>query len=656
MSREPGSVSSELSWTGEERLRSALDGLLEGVNIFDAEVRYRYANPSALTQGRVRLEQVLGKRMIDVFPGVERTEFYEVLAGICAGAPQQRIKTPFQFQNGEVGYFELFIEPLSGGGAFLLSVDTTAQVLAEQKLAESDARHRALLGGIPDLVFLLDSQGTVLDLHAPPSFPLLQPRDALLGRPLAASLPDALVPLTLDALHRARTSRRPVSVQYEVPLVDGVHHFDATIVLGEQDHFTLVVRDVTERVQLEAQLKQAQKMEAIGQLTGGIAHDFNNVLAVIGGNAELMATLSHEAGDSVAPEIEEIIRATRRGADMVAQLLQFSRRGVLRRQPADPAAVIGRAGAMLRRLLPETVQLQVDAMPEGHVLLLDTGALEQIIANLCTNARDAMPNGGLITISGAIVTTAEWSAIAGPSPDTAPLDSAPHYLIAVRDTGVGMDERTRRQVFEPFFTTKPVGVGTGLGLSMVYGLMRSHGGSVMLESAPGAGTIVRLYFPLATVSLGADAERIAPPSPRPPTGHEGILLVEDDAAIRKATQRALESKGYRVLEAADGVQALETFERHAGEISLVITDLVMPNLGGRELAEALRARGSAVPVLFTSGYAADGLFGDADIPAGVQFLQKPWTLAELFTHVRDAIDAVSPRDRPEPTASPPPRA
>ncbi len=641
MTTEPGAATSSHPWLSEQRLRAALDGLLEGVNIFDAEVRYAYANPVALAQGRVRLEDVLGRRMRDVFPGVEQTEFHQVLSRICAGAPQQRLQTPFQFLDGSVGYFELFIEPLDGGGAFLLSVETTAQVLAERRLAESEARHRALLAGIPDLVFLLDSTGAVLDMHAPPAFPLLHPREALIGQPLTASLPPELAEATLDALVRVRASPEPVSLQYELRLSDGVRHFDATVVLGDQDHFTVVARDVTARVHREAPRRQAPKMEAIGQLTGGVAHDFNNVLAVISGNAELLAAMAEDEGQSVPTEVHEIVRATRRGAEMVSQLLQFSRRGALRRELVDTATVLTRVTTMLRRLLPESVTLQLGTMREGYTLSLDTGALEQIITNLCTNARDAMPGGGVITISCTIETPSGSSPDDDSSEPHEWQEAGPHFVISVRDTGAGMDEDTQRHVFEPFFTTKPVGVGTGLGLSMVYGLMKSHRGFVELESAPGKGTDVRLFFPLVPGPSAAEAESLPEAARAAPSGREGILLVEDDAAIRLATRRALEGKGYRVWEAADGALALECFQVRAREIALVVTDLGMPNMGGRQLADAIRARGSHVPILFTSGYAREWLHGAAGVPVGVRFLPKPWTLVDLFAQVREAIDAPS---------------
>jgi len=615
----------------EERFREALDGLLEGVNIFDSELRYVYVNPAAAAQGRQQIEHLIGRRMRDVFPGVEHSEFYQTLERIVAGAPACRITTPFDFPDGSVGYFQLILEPMASGGVFLLSMEITAQVRAEAALKASEARMRALLEGLPDLVFLLDRDGVVLDLHAPDSIPLLRPRDGLIGQPFTASLPPEIATATTAAMASVLETRHPGTIHCELPLPNGARQFEATFTVSEDDRFTVLVHDATARLSLEEQLRQAQKMEAVGQLTGGIAHDFNNLLTVIGGNAELLAEGAADAGRPVPPEVQEIVRATRRGASMVSQLLQFSRRGVLRRQLVDPARVLTRMTTMLARLLPESVQLNVGALQPGCTLSLDTGALDQIITNLCTNARDAMPVGGTLSIE------------SHAEPDD-------YYRITVRDSGVGMSTETQKHLFEPFFTTKPFGAGTGLGLSMVYGLMKSHGGRVEVQSVPGEGTEVRLYFPVVPGPAASELHEAPHASRDIEGGRESILVVEDDPAIRLATRRALESKGYRVWDAADGAIALDVFRAHAADIALVISDLVMPNLGGRQMAEAIRAAGSRVPILFTSGYSSDWIYGESGVPEQVQFLPKPWTLVDLYRTVREVINGSATTPPSDPRA------
>lgn len=388
-----GKQAASLIPLAEARFRAALDSLIEGVNIFDRELRYVYTNPAALAQGRQRPENLLGHRMPECFPGVEQTEFYQALERVANGGSPCRFDAPFAYPDGSVGHFRICLEPMPDGGVFLLSMDITAQVQAEQLIAAAEARQRALLAGLPDLVFLLDEHGTVLDVHVPASIPLLRPRESLIGHPLTESLPPELAQSTRATLTRVVATGRPGSLQYELSGPDGPRRYEAVLVVSGDQRVTAVVRDITERVSLEEQLQQAQKMEAIGQLTGGIAHDFNNLLTVISGNIGLLRERYEQAKDEVPLEVDEVAGAARRGANMVAQLLRFSRGGLLRRELVDPAQTIARVTMMLRHLLPESIQLRIGAVPVGCTLSLDTGALEQIIANLCTNARDAMPAG-----------------------------------------------------------------------------------------------------------------------------------------------------------------------------------------------------------------------------------------------------------------------
>jgi PAS domain S-box-containing protein len=615
----------------EGRLQRALDDLFEGCSIHDADLRYRYVNRSAAKQGRSTVEEMMGRTMSELYPGFETTELYAAMRRTLDLQVAQTVELEFPFPDGTVGWFEIQLQPIADG-IFALSHETTERVHAARALQASEGRVRALLEGLPEQVFLLDRNGVVLELHVPDAARVWQPPEQMRRRPLVASLPDAAAEILRGAIDRATADASAQTVQYEIALEEGPHQFEAIVVPTYGDRLTVVARDITARQQLEHQLRQAQKMEAVGQLTGGIAHDFNNVLTVIGVNAELLSVAQSD-GREKSQELEEIVRATRRGAEMIAQLLSFSRRGNLKRQPVVISAVIRSFSGMLQRLLPATIRLEFGAQCGTELVRLDSGALEQVLANLCTNARDAMPTGGVIRLDCELThldvgyhATHPWVV-----PGT-------YVCVSVSDTGVGMDERTRSRIFEPFYTTKPSGVGTGLGMSMVYGIMKEHEGMVHVYSELGHGTVIKLFFPVSRGTPMAGTPVVGSSPAGIGGGAETILLAEDEPSIRLATRRALESKGYTVLDAPDGEQALALFHAHRARISLIISDLVMPNLGGRQLVEALRAEGETIPVLFTSGYSAESIASQGELPKGVAFLHKPWVLADLFTRVRGILD------------------
>jgi len=404
-----------------------------------------------------------------------------------------------------------------------------------------------------------------------------------------------------------------------------------------------LLNDITERRVLEAQLRQSQKMEAIGRLTGGVAHDFNNLLTVILSNAELIReTLS---GDTDArQELADLMGAAQRGSTLVRKLLAFSHRAELFLQPTRPGPIIREAGSMLRTLLPESIALDLRMDDAVRPVLLDEGALEQILLNLATNARDAMPAGGHFSVVLEAVTMDEESCrVHGWG---IPGDYA---RISVSDDGEGMSRETVSRIFEPFFTTKPQGKGTGLGMAMVYGLVHQHGGFVNVYSEPGHGTTINLYFPVTDQAVMEGSSPQRPDQARPLIGSETILVVEDEEVIRPAARRVLESQGYSVLLAEDGESALETLRASEQGVDLIITDVVMPGIGGTELARRLREReGRDIRVLFTSGYRSRDL-DEADGGAAVDarhFLPKPWTIPQLLTRVRTILDETPVEDMP----------
>ena len=387
----------------------------------------------------------------------------------------------------------------------------------------------------------------------------------------------------------------------------------------------------TTRRALEGQLRQAQKMEAIGQLTGGIAHDFNNILTIILSNVELVK--SDLGPEDAGPDLAEIEAAARKGAAMVRKLLAFSRTGQLELGPVDLARLVGDLSEMLRRLLPETIHVRMTAAPDAPAVLADPGAVEQILLNLATNARDAMVRGGTldIVVEPRVLDDEFRDAMGDGRPGA-------YACLSVSDTGDGMDPAVLERLFEPFFTTKPPGVGTGLGMAMVYGLVRQHGGLVEVATAPGRGTVVYIYFPAAARVERAPARpRVSPPPGA--VGSETILLVEDETGIRRVAQRALERAGYRVLSAEDGVEALDVVRAHAAEIRLVVSDVVMPRCGGPELREAVLRAGHAIPFLFMSGYAARDAGTAEKLDPELPVLHKPWSVADLLSRVRQLLDA-----------------
>lgn len=391
-----------------------------------------------------------------------------------------------------------------------------------------------------------------------------------------------------------------------------------------------VATDVTDRRQLADQLRQAQKMDAIGQLTGGIAHDLNNILTVILANADLIANGIPEDLDDARRDVKDLQSAASRGADMVRKLLAFSRQEIISLRPVAIEQLMINLKATLVRLLPATIDIDVRADRQVAGVLADEGAIEQMVLNLATNARDAMPDGGRLLISVAQTTLdEEWCSTRGGGKGGA------FVSVSVTDTGVGIEAKLRERIFEPFFTTKPAGAGTGLGLSMVYGLMRQHDGFVEVYSEPGVGTSVTLYFPAQGVP---PQRRVATPVRNVRGGSETILLAEDEEPIRRSVTRVLERHGYRVYSASDGAAALELLASLGDSVALVISDIVMPNMGGRELYRRLRAANVQVPFLYTSGYAVREVWESSALESEVPFLHKPWAMTDLLNMVRAVID------------------
>jgi len=388
----------------------------------------------------------------------------------------------------------------------------------------------------------------------------------------------------------------------------------------------VVSRDVTERRRMEERLSEAEKMEAIGRLAGGVAHDFNNLLTVISGYAAIL-----RADPAAKEPLDEIEHAAEQASALTRQLLAFSRRQVLQPRSVDVNAIVGGMEPMLERIIGDDVHVKVRLADSVAPVEADRAQIERVVLNLAANARDAMPRGGRLTIETADVMLDEsYVATHG---DVTP---GPHVLLAISDTGTGMSEEVRRRLFEPFFTTKASGGGTGLGLATVFGVVKQSGGSIFVYSEEGRGTTFKIYLPASSEPVPVTAGDGEPVSER---GTETIVVVEDDPSVRDLVRLMLEGCGYRILAAPDADSAARLCGEHPGGVDLLLTDVVMPDVGGRVLAERLTALFPGLRVLFMSGYSDEAVFRHGIIRPDTAFIEKPFSQATLARKVREVLDA-----------------
>ncbi|MGA8538900.1 MAG: ATP-binding protein, partial [Terriglobales bacterium] len=400
----------------------------------------------------------------------------------------------------------------------------------------------------------------------------------------------------------------------------------------DEGSFEIFMEDITETRMLELQFRQAQKMEAIGRLAGGIAHDFNNLLMVISGYSEFL--LERLGPDPrLRGPAQEISNATERATSLTRQLLAFSRKQMLTPKVLDLNEAVNENLKMLTRMIGEDIDLVMVPGPALGAMRADPSQIDQVIMNLAVNARDAMPQGGKLTIETANVTLDENFARTH-----APLTAGDYVMLAISDTGVGMDSDTRSRIFEPFFTTKGA-KGTGLGLSTVYGIVKQSGGFIFVDSQPQRGTAFRAYFPRVDGKEDATAAEVPLGLPRADRGNETILLVEDETNLRRLARQYLERQGYKILEAEDGAAALQIVDGHKGAIDLLLTDIIMPGMNGRELAAHITKLVPAIRVLYMSGYTENVVGHDGMLDAGVNLLQKPFSLPALKDRVREVLDS-----------------
>jgi PAS domain S-box-containing protein len=461
-------------------------------------------------------------------------------------------------------------------------------------------------------------------------------RAAVLGQ-LPAALNLFVQPEVEQEIRALAAAQRPVTNRQAELRAQGGRIFSALISaepleLQNQPHFLMSLQDITERINIENQLRQAQKMEAVGQIAAGIAHDFNNILAVIQGHAELQLS-ANNLDASLMESLSEMSQAANRAASLTRQLLAFSRKQMLRPRALDLTELLSNLGRMLQRIIGEHIRLQIRCMENLPPVLADQVNLEQVVINLAVNARDAMPRGGPLRI------TAELTEVTAAHLEEQPDAMVGTFIkLSVADEGVGMDETVRRKIFEPFFTTKAVGQGTGMGLATVYGIVKQHQGWIEVASKPQTGSTFMVYLPLApgkvekTTEQGTDLFRAATPK-----AHT-ILIVEDEDSLRNMAEKILKRQGYHILTAQDGPDALRIWPEHRGEIDLLFTDMMMPGgMTGRELAQQLLRDKPSLRVIYSTGYSVDFTNPDNNLADGAEVLLKPYDATALTRVIKKAL-------------------
>lgn len=648
--------------TYEEHLRTNANQITKLVSeAKSAEERYRAlfenANDtiSVLNQAGVILEanerwrfilgvapaSMVGKRLLDFTKRDREANGVELRAAIERGSGRIHA-VAIDRPDGAVVYVDFSITVIDlDGNQLVLAIgrDVTGRFLAAQALATAEEKYRSLVERMPDVVWTSSGKSCTFVTNNVERLTGFTPAEMYAGDLKfwrARVHPDDVQSFSEATAVKSDDERQPAyDLEYRWRRKDGAwiwlwHRTIALYERGGVQYADGLISDISQRKQLEQSLRQAQKMEALGQLTGGIAHDFNNILATILANSQFLIDELGEH-DPRLGDAQEIKLASERAASLTRQLLAFSRKQVLEVRVTDLNRVVAGIERMLRRLIGEDIELNVALSPDLGNVQVDGGQLEQVLLNLAVNARDAMPLGGTLTIE-----TANVELDATYQAGHARVTPGAYVLLAVSDTGSGMDPETQRRIFEPFFTTKEPGKGTGLGLATTHGIVAQSGGHIGVYSELGRGTVFKVYLPRIAASVSA---RPLASATQDLTGHETLLLVEDDPPLRSAVQRMLAAQGYTVLPARSGADATELAQLHGSKIALLITDVVMPKMSGPDVAHSVRAHIPGIRVLFMSGYTDHAVLANGMLTPDVNFVQKPFSPQVLARKVRQALES-----------------
>ncbi|MBN1808253.1 MAG: PAS domain S-box protein [Planctomycetes bacterium] len=612
--------------------KAILEAAVEGILVADIETRqFRYANLAICGMLGYSEKELRQMSVADIHPNESLDHVIAEFEAQARGEKSLASAIPCLRKDGMVFYADIntslaVIDGRECNVGFF--ADLTESRSAGTRLRESKEDFSDLTGSIADVFFAMDADFRYTYWNkAAVDLTHISAKDAI-GKSLYELFPDIRGTKSEELYLDVQRTRRAKATLDEYELHGKTFAFELSA-YPSSDGIAVLTKDITERRNLEEQLRQSQKMEAVGQLAGGIAHDFNNLLTVITGYGEMLLRKTLEDAEA-HKRLEAIVQAGKRAADLTRQLLVFGRKQTLQPRVLNLTDVVGNVLKMLPRLIGEDIVITLQLEPELEYVLADPVAVEQIVMNLATNARDAMPHGGGLVIATA---NAAFSEVRSEIPPDA--QPGGYVMLSVQDNGSGMDLETQERVFEPFFTTKEKGKGTGLGLSTVYGIVKQSGGHITVKSEPGRGTTFTVYLPTVeeAVELKAEVTEDEPVL----EGSGTILVVEDEEGIRELSIEVLSDCGYTVLQARDADEALEVCRKHKGAIDLVLTDVVMPGMSGKGLADPLARDHPSMKVIYMSGY-SDGVMAQRGVSnSGVQLIQKPFTPASLSREVRKAI-------------------
>jgi len=620
----------------EAHYRLLFEYVPEGILIADSESYYLDANPMMCTMLGYTRQELIGMHASDIVAPQEIPQIDPALEQIKTTSAHFRVWR-FQRRDGSVFSAEVRVTPMPDGNLLALVCDITERIEADAALKESEERFRATFEQAAVGVAHVRPDGRWLRVNQKLCDIVGYSREELLER----TFQDLTHPDDLE--DDLGGTRQLLAGQTQVHAKEKryLHKDGSTIWInltsslictpsGEPDYFISVIQDITQRKNLEEQYRQAQKMEAVGQLTAGIAHDFNNLLTSINGFAELVQ-LQLSPNDPLNKMVGRILTSGQRAASLVSQLMAFSRKQIINPKVLDLNEVVKHIDKMLQRIIGEHIDLQTTLSPELWPVEVDPTQFEQVIVNLAVNARDAMPDGGSLIIETTNTVLDERYAATHFQ-----VEAGEYVQLSVSDTGIGISKEVQDRIFEPFFTTKAVGQGTGLGLATIYGIVKQNKGSVWVYSEVGQGTTFKIYLPRTEEAGPVPVHSEAPIEI--PTGNETILLVEDEEQVRNLIAEVLQMQGYTVLEARDGREALQLVAQHRDTIDLLLTDVVMPGTGGKVLADQLSRSQPKLKVLYMSGYTDAAIVHHGVLDSGVAFLQKPFTPRALARKVRAVLN------------------